>query len=867
MKLFEQIESKLLLVEKPARYIGGEKGSIVKDHSAKLKFALAFPEIYEVGISHFGSSIIYNIVNEEFDLLCERVYMPAEDMRNIMIEKNIPLFSLETKTPLNRFDVLGFTLENELSYTNVLEMLELSNIPLSAEQRDENDPIVIAGGTCVFNPEPMADFFDLFYIGDAELSLIRMLKFIYRNKNNSPRIDLLRQLAQFDGIYVPAFYHPRYENGKFAGYNIDDDVPYPVRSATVDKLERKFYPNTPIVPWIESVHDRIRTELSRGCGQGCRFCQAGYIYRPVREQLPDDVINQLRTQFNRTGYDELGVISLSATDYTSLDELFLEMRPWLERERLKFSLPSIRIEQLGEFAFEILGSNRKVNLTFAPESGTERLRRVINKPLDEEKFYSAIRSAFQNNWRNVKLYFMIGLPTETQSDIQGIVDMLENVSDIARKYNANVRVTISPFVPKSHTPFQWEKQNSLQQLEQKEDYIRRNCPANIQVFAREPEISVLEGIFARGDRRLCQVIFRAWKNGAIYSAWNELFRPDIFFEALENQALEIDSFIHQREIEEPLPWDIIDKGIDRKFLQQEREKAYNEIITPACEERDCEKCPYCDIPPQILSKQKHLKQEGKKQYSEKISYGRRVRKKQEKSSNQLVRVVRIKYSAMGRARFFGHLDKMKILERAFRMAKFPLTFTSGYHSHPRLQFSPPIPLGYESRSEYMDVFVSDIISPGNLHRFQNALPDFFNVLQHRVLPNKPKSLQSLVKMALWHCEIPLPPDEVYEMLSSVSASDKIEFQRHKKVVNIRPLLIKFAIEPETKRIDNKKTLVKMLLKAGNDGSGRPMEFFLAFGKKLEVIVSGRYIREELLIPSDDGWENPLGNKIIIEDTL
>jgi len=863
MDLNEKIEKILPLVEKPARYIGGEQGSIAKSHDGKCTFALAFPEIYELGASHFGGQIIYNIVNRQAELVCERVYMPWEDMRKVMRRKSIPLFSLETKTPIEEFDVLGFTLEHELSYTNILEMLDLAGIPIFCSQRTETDPLVIAGGTSAFHPEPLADFIDAFFIGDAEEKLIEILQFIKERKTTMSRKLLLKSLSQFQGVYVPSLYEVKYKDGQFAGFIPEKDVPYPVKAVTLPGLRDEFYAIPPIVPWVETVHNRIRIEINRGCGRGCRFCEAGFTYRPIRERTPESIFREAKQNFEITGWDEMGFLSLSATDHSALQDILLKLKKMCIEEKIKLSLPSIRIDQLSETAFEIVGSGRKTNLTFAPEAGTERLRRVINKPLVEDKLYESIEMAFKHNWRTIKIYFMIGLPTETDEDLLGIVRMLKDIDRIALSYRGKVRVTISPFIPKPHTPFQWEAQDSLAEIARKEDFIRSKIPRRIEFSARDPRISIIEGIISRGDRRLGKVIFHAWQNGAIDAAWKEFFKPALFFDAFADEGFSVVHFLRERTENEPLPWDVLSKGISREFLIAGRKRSRKGELLAPCWTRDCEKCPYGDFPPQkiVKSNSLHEKPDEHRINDTTVTYGRKPRREKHKETHFSASIVRIKYTHTGNIRFLGHLDILRLWERMIRVSKLPIVFTQGFHTHIKLSLSPPLPLGCESEAEYIDIFLDDEIYKDMFSTLQKALPPGIDIVEYKPFRIKPKALQAVVKAALWRSEIPLRYEKTKAVLDWAQEQNEIEYFRHIKKVNIRKHLLDWRISDETAVQNKELTTVEMLLNAGNSGSGRPSEYFAAYGIDSEIIAQGKFVRKELLIPRDDGWIDPMGNRV------
>ncbi len=851
MSFWSEIERLLPLVEKPGRYIGGELGSIVKDHEGKLRFALVFPEVYELGASHFGGLVIYNIVNKDPELVCERIYMPWHDMRNLMRQRRIPPLSLETKTPISQFDVVGFTLENELSYTNVLEMLDMGGIPLRSSARGEGDPIVIAGGSCAFHPEPVAEFFDAIYVGDAEVALVDLLHYVKRNKGALPRRKLLEGLCEFPGVYVPSLYGVRYDGGRFAGFSAEGGAPLPVKAATVPRLEDGFYPTPPIVPWVEVVHNRLRAELARGCGRGCRFCESGFTYRPLRERPAEAVVAELMRNFAATGWDEIGLLALSTTDYSDLDGLVRRLGGWVKDNKLKFALPSVRVEHVSDELLELVGYGRKSGLTFAPEAGTQRLRAVLNKPLDEDKFFETLELAFRKKWRSVKLYFMFGLPTETEDDLDGLVDLVRRADALAKRYKAKLKVALSPFVPRPHTPFQWERQLGAEELRRREEYVLSRLPRRVEVLRRNPYVSILEGVLARGDRRFCDIIELAWRKGGIYAAWSEFFEPRIFLEALEEVGFSLEGCLAERAEDEPLPWDVIDKGLRRDFLRAERARAMQGKLTLPCWTRDCARCRFCDVPQQVLARTSAA--------SAATSFGRRPRR-EHKTPLVFAPVVRVRYARRGLMRFLGHLDVLRLWERTLRRARFPVAFTEGYHVHPKLSFSPPLPLGAESEAEYVDVFLSGAVSEANIHALARALPEGMELRGYQPFHRKPKPLQASVEAALWECEVAASRSLVEDALNWVTQQGSISFRRHERTVDIRPLILAWRIDGGNKA----RCSFSLVLRAGDKGSGRPQEFLIAAGMSEETALCGRFVRKELLIPAAEGWKTPFGEPFEID---
>ena len=580
-------------VEKPSRYTGGELNSCTKDkESIQIRYAFCFPDVYEVGMSHLGMKILYYVLNKREDTWCERVFAPWPDMEKLMREKNIQLYGLESKDSLKEFDFLGFTLQYEMSYSNILNMLDLAGIPVRASKRSEDDPVVMFGGPCAYNPEPLYDIADLFVMGEGE-DVINEIVDLYKEVKGKGKAYFLRKVSAVAGVYVPSLYEVEYRDDgtieKF--YPKEEGVPKKVKKRIITDFNNSVYPDKFVVPYNEIVHDRIVMETFRGCTRGCRFCQAGMVYRPVREKHADRLIADAEKLLKSTGYEEISLSSLSICDYSDIQNLVFSIMEKYEKEKVGVSLPSLRIDSFSVELIKQIQKVRKTGLTFAPEAGTQRLRDVINKGVTEKNLIDSVSSAFKSGWSTIKLYFMIGLPYETEEDIMGIADLAQKVVDEYykipkedRKKGLKVNLSTSIFVPKPFTPFQWEPQIRMEDISDKIKVLRSSIKSR-QIFYswHETPVSYLEAVFARGDRRLCDVLVKAFEKGAKFDGWTEHFKFDSWKEALEESGVEGDFYAYRkREYEEILPWDFIEIGVDKRYLISESEKAKNAVATQDC---------------------------------------------------------------------------------------------------------------------------------------------------------------------------------------------------------------------------------------------------------------------------------------------
>ena len=782
MSNLDQTEA-LIQVSRPSRYLGGELGSICKlDTGIDVRMVLAFPDVYEVGMSHIGFPILYNILNGLDWAAAERVYSPWADMEQWLRDKQQPLCSLETSLPLGEFDIIGFTLQYELSYTNLLTMLDLSGIPLRRENCADDAPLIVVGGPCAFNPEPLADFFDVAVIGDGEEAVVELVTWVRRAKLEKwSRRQLLQQLAGCEGFYVPEFFDVSYQSNGcidhitplLPGYN-------KVLRRFVNDLETAPFPTRPIVPFMQTVHNRVAMEITRGCTRGCRFCQAGYIYRPVRERSPEKIKTLIAESLQNSGFEEVSLLSLSSGDYTCIEPLLQQLMDEYANDRVAVSLPSLRVGSLTPALMEEVKKVRKTGFTLAPEAGSERLRQLINKGISADDLLESTKRAFQLGWRLIKLYFMMGLPTETDVDLQELMELAAQVKKSGKGTGGNdVNVAVSTFVPKPHTPFQWEAQIGIDETLRKQRLLRDGLrQKKLRFKYHGAEASFMEGVFARGDRRLSAVLERAVALGCRFDGWWECFDFSKWQQAFEDCGIDPSWYLRQREEEEALPWDHIDCGVPKNFFLQERHKAFKGAATVDCRNGVCHGCGICDFEKRRMRLTDLPEINSNRTVAEKNDHG--------EDREQWIKV-RLRLSKLGRARMVAHLEYLKMFQRAVRRANLPVRFSQGFHPMPKISFLEALPMGVSSEAELVDLELLSFVSVNEvISRINVQLPEGFKIIEGEIIPRKAPSPSAAIASSCYRVPLPTPvPKDLRQRLMDFLNADQIVISQMKKEREIR----------------------------------------------------------------------------------
>jgi radical SAM-linked protein len=774
-------------IQKPSRYGGTEvRRPLLPWEDARTRVLIAFPDVYEIGMSHLGILLLHEIMNSRPGTLCERVFAPWTDMEEHLRASGTALSSLESGRPARDFDVIGFSLCYELTYTNVLAMLDLSGIPLRSGERGETDPLVLGGGVCTLNPAPVEPFFDALLVGDGEEAALEILSCVESWKERKgKRRELLTDLSRVEGVYVPGV------SSRVSRRVLPDLAASPLLPA-------------PILPAMRIVHDRLSIEISRGCTRGCRFCQAGYVYRPVRERDPLLLLRYLQETAPKTGFDEVGLLSLSAADYGCIDRLITEAMETLSPERISVSLPSLRLDALRENTVRQIRKVRKTGFTLAPEAGTEKLRRSINKEIPDEALLRSAEWIYSNGWQTLKLYFMVGLPGETSADVAAIGRLAKRVAAVARRHGRRntVTVSLSAFVPKPHTPFQWERQIGKEEIQERVAIVRAEIARdrNVEVKFHSPAVSELEGAFSRGDARLADVLLRAYRHGARFDAWTEEFRPDAWRKAFEEAGVDRRGLLDERDPAHPLPWDRVDAGIDRAFLLGEREKARSGEATPDCRTGECSACGSC--PPGLSNityasmgaEESALPDTGKSPASPlpQAPAGRYF--------------ARIRYAKEGAARYLSGLEIQSLWGRSLRRAGFPVAYSQGFNPAPRLSFSPALPVGTESQAEFVEVeFFLPVTSPEIEKKLPAFLPEGIRVVSARYLPPGTPHLSDFDISCTYRIEAVSPagfpeeatPERVAKAWQNFQASPSFPVtvirEESRREIDLKPLVANFQM--------------------------------------------------------------------------
>lgn len=769
---FPWMEEKRLIdllrrVQRPARYTGGEWNCCLKDPSTvKTRVALVFPDVYEIGMSYLGQKILYDRLNAQPDILAERVFAPWPDMEKELRERDWPLFSLENRLPLKAFDFIGISLLYELNYINILTIFDLGLIPLRAEERGEDDPLIIGGGPGALNPEPLAPFFDLFLLGDGEEAFLEIIRNYQQLKSaGANRHSILKQLAWMEGVYVPQFYEASStSNSPLLVVRPKEGVPSSIHKRILMPLDRAEFPVSIVVPNIQIIHDRVAMEIARGCPQKCRFCQATAIYFPFRIRPPENAIKTILASLESSGYEDSSLTALSISDYPYFNEIIKALMAEIEGRRISLSLSSLRPMGLTREAVKNILKVRKTGFTLVPEAGTQRLRQVINKNLKDEEIKGAAELAFAHGWRLLKLYFMIGLPTESKEDIEALIAVTEDIFNLGRKIlhrPPRINLSLSPFIPKPHTAFQWLAMARPEDLKEKVAFIKSRLKrfSTIKIKDRRIEMSIIEAVLSRGDRRLAAILEKVWRKGARFESWGDNFNFSLWQQAFKETGLSMEDFLGSFDLDAELPWDRFLTGLKKEYLKQELERAWRAEPTPSCIDHQCSNCLGCEAPGEFKPR--------KPEIVSLISSDEKKKTIKKKRPDSLARYV-IFYEKSGLARFLSHLDTIRAIERALRRAKIQVAFSQGFHPKMLLSFPPPLALGMEGYEECFELKSRQSLeTQGVINQLNEFVPSGLKFNSIKQVPAQAPSLTKRLKAAIYF--LPLASPEIIESINKIKA--------------------------------------------------------------------------------------------------